>query len=126
MILIGHKLVPFEPLYNIKNIEDIKKTPSNSIVIFDFDNEELLEYCTQNEVSFSLHVDTLRDAIIANALRAKYILVYKKLSVLVQNIAQEYLFDAKILLYVEENADIEEVAQDGIDGIIMKCAIIDV
>ena len=124
MILIGHKLVPYEPLYKIHNIENIKKTKPNSVVLFDFEDEELLEYCVDNEIPFSLHVNNLRDAIIANALSAKFILVYnRETAVLVQNIAEEYLFDAKILLHVNDESSIESAANDGIDGIIMKCGI---
>jgi len=124
MILIGHKLVPYEPLYKIHNVEDIKNTKSNSVVLFDFEDEKLLEYCVDNEIPFSLHVNNLRDAIIANALSAKFILVYnQEKAVLIQNIAEEYLFDAKILLHVDDESGIESAANDGIDGIIMKCGI---
>ncbi len=127
MILLGHKLVPYEPMYKIHHIEDIKKTKPNSVVLFDFQDEKLLEYCVEHKVPFALHVINLRDAIIANALSAKYILVYnQEIAALVQNIAEEYLFDAKILLHVSDESSIEIAANDGIDGIIMKCAIINI
>ena len=47
MIIIGDKLVPFEEVIYIKNIEHIKYTKANSTIIFDYD-EKTLEYSYKN------------------------------------------------------------------------------
>jgi hypothetical protein len=124
MILIGHKLVPYTPLYKVSTVKDIKATKPNSIVLFDFSDEELLHYCKDNELIFSLHVKNLTEACIANALGAKFILVDEKLAIQVQNVANEYLFDSKIILHIKDEFQIEKAIKDSIDGIIFTSAII--
>ena len=124
MILIGHKLVPYAPLYRVSTVKDIQSTQPNSIVLFDFSNEELLHYCKDNELIFSLHVKNLTEACIANALGAKFILVAEKLAVQAQNVANEYLFDSKIILHIKDELQIENAIKNSIDGIIFTSAIL--
>jgi hypothetical protein len=124
MIILGHELIPFDPLYKVTNIEDIKKTAPNSTVLFDFDNQKVLEYCKVHDISFALYVDSITKACISNALRAKYIVADYELSKKVQTIATEYLFDTKVLLIIEEEIQIELAAESSIDGVIFKDAII--
>lgn len=124
MIIIGHRLVPFKPFYRISAIENIKNTTPNAIVLFDFSNESLLQYCTLNAITFAVHVDNLKEACIANAAGAKYLLVDEALALHVQHIANEYLFDSKILLIIKEENHIENAAKSLIDGIILESAII--
>lgn len=124
MILIGHKLVPYSPLYKVSTIKEIKATKPNSIVLFDFSHEELLQYCAENELTFSVHVKNLTEACIANALSAKFILVDETLAEDVQNVANEYLFDSKIILHIKDELQIEKAIKSSIDGIIYTSAII--
>lgn len=124
MIILGHKLIPFNPLYKVTKIEDIQHTPSNCTILFDFINEELIRYSTEQAIDFALHVKNIKDACIANALKAKFIIVDYELSKKIQPIATEYLFDTKILLHVEEEIQIELAAESSIDGVIFKNAII--
>lgn len=124
MILIGHKLVPYAPLYQVSTIKDITSTKPNSTVLFHLYNEELLHYCKDNKITFSLHVKNLTEACIANALGAKFILVNDTLAIEVQNVANEYLFDSKILLQIKDESQIEKAIKDSIDGIIYFSAII--
>lgn len=123
MIIIGHKLIPFDPLYKVTKIEEIKETSPNSTVLFDFINEEVLNYCKEQNVSFALHVKSVKEACISNALNAKFIIVDYELAKKVQQVATEYLFDAKILLHVEEETQIELAAENFVDGVIFKEAI---
>ena len=44
MLLIGHELIPSEPFYRISNQEEIAETPSQAVVLFDFD-ASLAQYC---------------------------------------------------------------------------------
>ena len=59
MIILGHKLIPFTPLYQVSKIEDIKKTAPNSPVLFDFSDEKMLKYCKEQDVPFALHVKSI-------------------------------------------------------------------
>ena len=124
MIILGHKLIPFNPLHRVTKIEEIKKTPSNSTILFAFIDEEVLRYCKKQNISFALHVKSIKEACIANALKAKFIIVNHKLSKEVQSIATEYLFDTKILLQIEGETEIEIAAKSSIDGVIFKNAIL--
>lgn len=124
MIILGHKLIPFKPLYKVTKAEDIKKTLPNSTVLFDFIDEEMLRYCKEQNIPFGLHVENIREACISNALKAKFVVVDYELSKKVQPIATEYLFDTKILLCIEEEIQIDDAAKYSIDGVIFKEAII--
>jgi len=119
MILIGDKLVPFEKFYNISNIEEISKTKANSIVSFSY-NEELLTYCFDNNLEFAIIISSIKEAIYANCLGAKYLICDKLLAINIQKIADNYMFDSKVLALIQTNEEIEEIAQNEIDGSIYK------
>jgi len=123
MIILGHKLVPFSPLYKVTKTEDIKKTLPNSTVLFEFIDGEVLECCKEQNSGLALHVTNIKEACIANALKAKFIIVDYDLSKKVQPIAVEYLFDTKVLLTINEEEQIELAAEHSIDGVIFKEAI---
>jgi hypothetical protein len=124
LIIIGHPLIPFKPLYKVAKKEELKKTPPKSTILIDFVNKKLVKYGKDNNVPLALHVKSIKDACLANALNVKFIIVEKKLSKEIQKLATEYLFDAKIILQIDNEDDIEIAAQDFIDGVIFKEGII--
>ncbi len=124
MIIIGHPLIPFNPFYRIKEKEDLKKTPPNSTILVDFANKELVKYSKNQNIPLALYVKSIKNACLANALNAKFIVVEKALAKKVQKLATEYLFDAKIILQIDDEKDIEIAALDYIDGVIFKEGII--
>ncbi len=119
MILIGDELVPFETISKIKDIEDIKSTKSNSTVLFNFD-EAILKYCFENELSSAVTINCIKEAIYANSLNAKYIICDTSLALKVQKIADNYMFDTRILAIIESSDEIEKIALNEIDGAIYK------
>lgn len=119
MILIGDKLVPFDNIFNISSIEEIKNTKANSIISFRY-NESLLSYCFENELKYAVIVTSIKEAIYANSLDAMYIVCEKELSKDVQKIADNYMFDSKVLAIIKSSEELEEIAQNEIDGIIYK------
>lgn len=125
MIILGHDYLECAPFYFVKKSEDIANTPSNSVVLFEFSEENLAlcHHCKENDVSFALIADSAKEALFANVLEASYILCDKVLSPKVQKLADEYMFDAKVLLYSSEEADLEWAADLGIDGIIFEKGI---
>lgn len=122
MILIGDKLVPFENMYKVNNLSDIQKTEANSIISFGY-NEELMKYSHDNDLPYAIVVDSIKESIYANALNAKYIIASKEFAISLQKIAENYMFDAKILAIIESDDEIEEVALNEVDGIIYKTAL---
>lgn len=123
MILIGHVLVPYEPFYAIATREQVIKTPSNASLVFHFD-AKLCDYCQKNQLVFAVHVKNIQELVLANALGASYFFVDKSLAINAQKVADDYLFDGKVLLLASDENEIEFVAFNAIDGIIFEKGIL--
>ena len=119
MIIIGDKLVPFEEITYIKNIENIKDSKANSIVMFNYD-EKTLKYAYENELSSAVIVTSITEAIYCNSLNAKYIISEKHLAIQIQKIADNYMYDSKNLVIIDSNEEFEHIAKDEIDGVIYR------
>lgn len=119
MIVIGDKLIPFEELFKINSTNDIKNTNANSTVLFNY-SDEIAKYCFENEISFAVVINSIKEAIYSNNLNAKYIITNKELSKELQKIADNYMYDAKILVIIESSDEFEEIAKAQIDGVIFK------
>ena len=126
MLLFGHKFIPSESLYHITDIDGVINTPPSSTVYLEFseDNLDIIEHLNVNQIEFALDVKNITELIYASALGAKYILLSREIAKTAQDIAENYLFDAKILAHIIDNEEIEELALLGIDGVIFSNAII--
>ena len=119
MIIIGDKLVPFEEITYIKNLENIKDSKANSIVMFNYD-EKTLKYAYENELSSAVIVTSITEAIYCNSLNAKYIISEKHLAIQIQKIADNYMYDSKNLVIINSNEEFDHIAKDEIDGVIYR------
>lgn len=119
MILIGDKLIPYTDIFNILTIEEIKNTKANALISFRY-NENLLTYSYENELDYAVIVTSITESIYANSLNARYVVCEKELAKDIQKIADNYMFDSKVLALIESSNEIEEIAQNEIDGIIYK------
>jgi hypothetical protein len=117
MIFLGDALIPCELTQRVQNIEDITHTKPNSTIIFTYD-ESLMSYCFENNISFAVIVQSIKEGLYCNALRAKYIICQNNLAKAMQTVAQNYLFDSKVLVIIHSNDDLEAIAKDEIDGVI--------
>lgn len=117
MILIGDSNIPYENIYNVDAIENIINTPSNSTILFKY-KQDLMDYSHKNLLKFAVIVKDLKEAIYANALEAKYIICEKELAKKIQKVADNYMFDAKILAIISSNDEFDEIIDNEIDGII--------
>lgn len=126
MLIYGHRFIQSASFYHIQSIEAIQNSPSSSTLLLEFseNNLDIIEHLKANSIDFAIEVDNITDTMYASALGASFIIVQKDLASTVQSIANNYLFDAKVLVLVEEEADIEEMAILGVDGIIFSNAII--
>ena len=126
MLIFGHKFIPSKSLYHITDIDSITNTPPSSIIYLEFseDNLDIIEHANTNQIEFALDVKNITELIYASALDAKYILVSREMAKTAQNIAENYLFDAKILVHISDNEEIEELALLGCDGVVFSNAII--
>ena len=126
MLIFGHEFIPSESLYHITDIDGVINTPPSSLIYIEFseDNLDIIEHANSNSIEFALNVNNITELIYASALNAKYILVSREMAKTAQNIAENYLFDAKILVHITDNDEIEELALLGVDGVIFSNAII--
>ena len=126
MLLFGHKFIDSESFYHVLDIDSIKHTPPSSTIYLEFSqkNLDIIKHANLNSTSMALKVSNVNELIYAAALHANYIIVPRKDAKTFQNIAENYLFDAKILVLAENETDIEELALLGIDGAIFSNAII--
>lgn len=117
MIIIGNKNIPYQDIKTIKFIEDIKNTDSSTIVYFEYDID-IIKYCHKNHVRCAVKVSNITEAIFCNALDVYYIVSSNANDI--QKIADNYMFDSKILQIITNDTDIPEVAKNEIDGSIYK------
>jgi len=117
MVLIGDPLVPYEDFFFISSIDDIKNTNPNCTLIFDYD-ESLLTYCFKNDLDCAVVIKNIKQSIYCNALKAKYTICDKEIAVKIEKIAENYMFDSKVLSIIEDSDEIEQIALLQIDGII--------
>ena len=126
MLIYGHRFIQSPSFYHVQSIEAIQNSPSSSTLLLEFSekNLDIIEHLRANSIEFAIEVNNITDTMYASALEASFIIVETALASTVQNIANNYLFDAKILVLVEKEEDIEEIAILGVDGVIFSNAII--
>jgi len=117
MILIGDKNIPYETLTKVSTIEELVKTKANTMIVFEY-TQNLVDYCFKNDLSYAVIIKDLKEAIYANALEAKYLICDKQLAKNIQNTADNYMFDSKVLAIIESNEEFEDITKEQIDGVI--------
>ena len=118
MLIIGNKNIPYEKIKSINSIEDIKNTSAEFIVYFKYDIDTI-KYCFDNNVKCAVYVSTVTESIFCNALDVNFIISNNNTKQ-IQNIADNYMFDSKILQIIIDDNDIQKVAINEIDGCIYK------
>ena len=119
MKIFGHPWIESELFYPVNTIADISETPSNSLLeVASLSSKSiaLLHHCQEENLSYAVHVTSIKDAIYLNSLMATFILCEKELAIALMPIAQNYLFDTQIIAIAKEE-DIEPLARAGVDGI---------
>ena len=126
MLFFGHRFLESQSFYHINSIEAITNTPPSSSLYVEFkeENLDIVEHLNLNDITYALSVSNITELMYASSLDADFIIVDKELAKTAQNIAESYLFDAKILVSTSEESDIEECALLGVDGILFPSAII--
>ena len=126
MLFFGHRFIDGENFYHISSIDAIGNTPPSSTVYINFseDNLDIIKHAIVNDVKVALHVEDVTSIVYGNALGVSYLVLDKELAKTAQNLADTYLFDSKILVSIEDEKDIEELALLGVDGVICSNAVI--
>ncbi|NPA88401.1 hypothetical protein [Caminibacter pacificus] len=112
-----------ETFYFAKTIEDIKNSPSNATLIFEYCDSslEVYSFCHRNDLPYGVIISSIKELIFVSSLNAKYVFTdivenAKKF----QEVAEEYLLDTKIIYLADSLDEIEKIAPLGIDGIKVK------
>ncbi|MBU1659320.1 hypothetical protein KKG72_09755 [bacterium] len=126
MIIFGHRFIPGISLYHVSDIDSIQNTPPSSTLYVPFceENLDIINHAKENDITLALSVENINEIIYSSSLEASYIIVSRELASKAQNIANNYLFDAKILVSIEEEQEIQEMALLGVDGVIFSNAIV--
>jgi len=121
MIIIGHPWITSPQFCKIFSQEDIKKTKPNEIILLEplIKSHTLAQYCQRNSVAYAVMVNSVTDALLANAMGAKYIICEEDNAIIIQPIATEYLFDTRLLVHIDNENEISKIASMGIDGVIL-------
>ncbi|MGM0624084.1 MAG: hypothetical protein ACQESH_08730 [Campylobacterota bacterium] len=122
MIIIGSPLVAYQKHHCIRCKEDILDTPPNSILHLQEFDGALMAYMQQNELAYSVMITHTYELVLANALGATYIITDDPKDH--QEIATNYLFDSKLLTFIQDIKQIDTLATTNIDGVIFKEAIV--
>jgi len=125
MIIIGHPWVASKRFCKVFCREDITNSKPDDIVLLEplVDAVELAQYCQQNSIAYAITVNSLKEALFSNALGADYIICTEEEALLIQPIAQEYLFDSKVLVLIHDEKEIVKIARSGVDGVLFVEAI---
>ena len=125
MMIIGHPWIKSQQFRKVFSIEDIKNSASDEIILLEplVDSHTFAQYCQENGIDYAVVVNSLNDAVFANALGAKYMICEEESALMIQPIAQEYLFDTGVLVLIHNEKEISKIARGGIDGVIFAEAI---
>jgi len=125
MLIFGHPWIKSITFKKVFSTEDIVQVSSGEIVLLEplSDSIALAQHCQKNHIPFAVTVTGVTEAIFANALESKYIVFQLEDATKIQPIAQEYLFDTKVLTLIISDREIQKMAELSIDGVIFPEAI---
>ena len=120
MLIFGSEYIESSKFVKVVNEQDIEQTtPKDILLLSDFTPPyNLAKYCQKNELAFAIEAKNILDAIYANSFDASFVIADFKLAKELQTIANEYLWDMKVLAKVTKESDLEIVAKAFIDGAI--------
>lgn len=126
MLLFGHPLIQNALFYHVNSIDAIENTPPSGVILTEFDrnNTDILLHAHTNNLPLCVGVTSITELIIVANLNPHYILIPNTLVKQAQEIANEYLFDPKLLTIIQDEEEIEELATLGLGGAVFSSAII--
>jgi len=125
MLVFGHPWIEGPRFIKVFSIDEISKTKEDDILLLEPLNVsiDIAKYCKKNNLKFAVTVNNTRDAIYVNALGADYMLCQFEQAILIQKIADDYLFDTKVLVVIEDDKSIDMMIKFRIDGVIFSHSI---
>jgi len=112
-----------ETFHFVTTLDEIKKTPPNSTLVFNYCDSslDLYNFCKINSIPYGVIISEIKQQIFVSNLNAKYIFTdIIQNAVQFQEIAEKYLLDTKVIYLADSLDEIEKIAKLGIDGIKIK------
>lgn len=118
MLILNHSFINPLQIVLVKNKENIQNSLPTDFLILE-ENLELAKFCFEAGVEYASVITDITKALLLVNLGVKF-LVARDLEMArnLQDLAETYLFDSKILLIISKEEEIKEVAKNGIDGVI--------
>ncbi len=121
MLIFGNPYINSPKFIEINSINQIDSTTPKDILLVEFKEPfSLAKHCFKNNLEYAIEANSIKDALIASNLGCNYIIANLELAKTLQNIANEYLWDSKILVKIKDDSALEEVALNYIDGVIYQ------
>ena len=122
MLIFGSNDIETPNIFTVASAEDIKNSSPKDIVLLDSFSSPytLAKYCKDNDIVYSVTVSSIKEAIFASSLGSSFIISSFELAKELQKIADNYLWDCKILAKISTEDEIESVAIAGLDGAIIS------
>jgi len=125
MLIFGHPWIETPKFRKVFSIHEISDMASEEVILLEplSDSIGLAQYCQKQHKNFAVTVNSVTEALFANALGSQYIICQHEDAAKIQPIAQEYLFDSKVLTLISSEKEIQKMAELSIDGVIFPDAI---
>lgn len=125
MLLVGHPLIAHPAFKGVGSETEAQSLAKGSLIAYikGENKETLWKFCQENSVKYASKAASVKDAVLLNAMDAHYILCDRTQVLEFQKLADDYLFDSKILLLIGNEAEIEDAAKYRVDGVIFEGVI---
>lgn len=104
------------------------KTQANEVLYFVFERPKLELYrsLVLQEVKLAIHIADIKELILVCNLGAKYAVANKEDSAIMQKAVDNYLFDTRLLAFIDREEEIEWAAINEIDGVVFYSEMFEV
>jgi len=121
MLIFGNPYIDSPKFIKINTISQIDSTNPKDILLIEFKEPfSLAKYCFENSLEYAIEANSIKDALLSINLGCSFIIANLELAKTLQKIANEYLWDSKILVKIKDDSALEKVALNYIDGVIYQ------
>lgn len=118
MLILNHSVVSPLEICVVDSLQDIQDSLPSTFLILRGDLK-IAQFCYQNGIDYASVIQNIKEALLLVNLGVKFLICEDlEMAKELQNLAENYLFDAKVLLCIKEEEEMLEIAKLGIDGVI--------
>ncbi|WP_297812775.1 hypothetical protein [uncultured Helicobacter sp.] len=123
MLILNHPYIESLKIARVRSKEEIANTLPSDFLVLTCDSLiqtlALARYCSSNTITYASLVTSIKESLLLVNLNVQFLLCTDiNLAKSLQKLAETYLFDAKILLCIQKEEEIEKIAEYGIDGVL--------